>query len=370
MSDFLKDFHLPSLIVALILSYQLAIYFFYLYLKVRKEKIELNKLLLGFSLLYGFTVTGILFRNIYSYYMAEGPGKEVLNILSLILITIGGVGFLIIISLKSFNPIVDNRITKIMILFVILGGIIYLLIQELIIGHIVGLSIIGTASIYLAIVHKKFINISTGNIKKRLIYITIGQLIIYSYTIIYILMEFLQISNEILLVILIVTLIGGQAIILFGIYEFPAFLEFDWKKSLIKMYIINHKDYSELYSYEFINIPDEPGTAHSSIEKIFTRCLVGIDQIVSSITHTEDKRIKKIKQDDVHILLDYGQEPIPLIYALVVFNEMNSIKYFLRRVATKFDKFFKHILLDLDAIKGKEQQIFSTFNEKMIKILD
>ena len=370
MSDFLKDFHLPSLIVALILSYQLAIYFFYLYLKVRKEKIELNKLLLGFSLLYGFTVTGILFRNIYSYYLGEGPVKEIFNYFTFALIIIGGVAFLGILSSRSFSPILDTKYTKILILFVIIGGIIYNIVQELIIRDIIGLVLIGTASIYLTFIHKKFISISTGNIKKRLIYITMGQLIIYFYTIIYVTMNIFQTSNEILLVILIVTLIGGQTIILFGIYEFPAFLEFDWKKSLIKMYIINHKDYSELYSYEFINIPDEPGTAHSSIEKIFTRGLVGIDQIVSSITHTEDKRIKKIKQDDVHILLDYGQEPIPLIYALVVFNEMNSIKYFLRRVATKFDKFFKHILLDLNAIKGKEEQIFSTFNEKMIKILD
>ena len=48
----LREVYLPAMIFSIILDYQLAVYFLYLYGKHRKEKIGLNKFLLAFSNLF------------------------------------------------------------------------------------------------------------------------------------------------------------------------------------------------------------------------------------------------------------------------------------------------------------------------------
>jgi len=283
---------------------------------------------------------------------------------------IGALSFHIIISKNAFTPFVNPKITKTVIALIFIIGSFLLFVSDAFIRDLIAVFLIMLVCVNLVVFNKRLFDLTTGDIKKRLSFILIGQIIMYTYIITNFLILLTQLINELFLYFLTIALIIGQAIIFFGIYQFPAFLEFDWKQNLIKMYIINHHDYSELFSYDFIDIPEKLGDNQTSAEKIFTRGLVGIDQIVSAITHTENKRIKKIDQEDVHIILDYGDEPVPLIYALIVFKEMNSTKYLLKTMSKKFDKFYKHILLDLEAVKGKEAQIFSTFNAKLIKILE
>ena len=67
----LREMYLPAMIFSIILDYQLAIYFLYLYNKHRKEKIGLNKFLFAFSNIFGFGATSYFFLVIGSFYIQD-----------------------------------------------------------------------------------------------------------------------------------------------------------------------------------------------------------------------------------------------------------------------------------------------------------
>ncbi|MFX1448848.1 MAG: hypothetical protein ACFFCG_12070, partial [Promethearchaeota archaeon] len=67
----LREIYLPAMIFSIVLDFQLAIYFLYLYVNHRKDEIGLNKFLLAFSNLFGIGATSYLFLVIGSFYIYD-----------------------------------------------------------------------------------------------------------------------------------------------------------------------------------------------------------------------------------------------------------------------------------------------------------
>ena len=74
----LREVYLPAMIFSIILDFQLAIYFLYLYGKYRKDKIGLNKFLLLFSNLFGIGATSYLFLVIGSFYIHDSHYSRII----------------------------------------------------------------------------------------------------------------------------------------------------------------------------------------------------------------------------------------------------------------------------------------------------
>jgi len=373
MSSFLQDYHLPGVIIAYIIGYQIAIYFLYLYYKSKDENLALNKILLAYGLVYGLGFTGVLIRTINSYYFTDSVSSDFFTILSHILIATAAITFQLILSSESFNEIISTNITKIVLIFTIIVSILLVFIKVVIIIAPLLLIAIGVGAIYMLIFHYRLIKRSTGDIKKRLIIITIGNILMITAIIIGSQETVIYLPQDIqepFLIMLIPVLVIGLGIIFLGVYEFPAFLEFDWKENLIKLYIISQKEYKELYSFDFREEIEEKSIDQTNIEKVFSKGIIGIEDIISTITKTKDKKIRKIKQGELLIILEHGDKPDYFItYVLLINKEMNSINYFLKNVKSKFQNLYKNILINLEFIKGNEKEIFSSFDIKLKKLL-
>ncbi len=379
MSTILLEFHLPGIIIAFVFGYQIAIYFLYSYYKVKEEKLGLNKILLAFGLLYGFGLTGVFIRVINWYYFEYLTLYDIIIKFTHIFIVIGCLSFQLFVATKPFNDIINTTVTKIMIVLTIILSALILIIQDVRLNGLLILVAIFFGILYLLIFHIRIIKRSSGSIKKRLIFITIGELLMLSAILfgakesaIFIPYQY----QEIYLISLIPVLISGLAIIFFGVYRFPAFLEFDWKKYLHRLYIINQQDFSLLYLFDFSkflldnNITKRQSLEYEAKEKILSKGIIGINQIVSIITDTQDKKINKIEQGDFLILIEYSDEYMtPIVFALLINKEMNSVVYFLNIIKREFLNFYKDILPNLHLFKGSEQELFSNFNNYLVNLI-
>jgi len=122
----LREVYLPAMIFSIILDYQLAIYFLYLYAKHRKEKIGLNKFLLAFSNLFGIGATSYLFLVIGSFYIHDSYLAELFIRIGVSLLQGGILVVLLILLSKPFLTLINSRVVK--IISVLSGiSIIYLL---------------------------------------------------------------------------------------------------------------------------------------------------------------------------------------------------------------------------------------------------
>ena len=225
---------------------------------------------------------------------------------------------------------------------------------------------------FVAIFQLKLIRLSSGELKRRMILIVLGEIL----GLVAILMGadipqavFFQ-DSDFLYALGIPIFMVAFFIIFLGIYKFPAFLEFHWKKNLVKLYIIDHETLKPLYTFDFTVILDdleltseEKKKKKEDIKALFSSGLIGIDGIVGAITDTKQSKIDKIKQGDSLILLEYGDGPAPFAtYALLADEELESVRYFLREVKSQFQGFFKDLLLNLESLKGSEEILFSSFD--------
>jgi hypothetical protein len=178
-----------------------------------------------------------------------------------------------------------------------------------------------------------------------------------------------QQQHQVLLLISGPLLMIGLLIVFFGVFRFPAFLEFGWTKNLVKLFIIDKQKPTALYAFDFIKMNEsnnnilKPTSKDDGREKIFPTSLIGISDVINACLNAENLNTKKIIQGDILILFKYGDGPNSFItYALLVKKEMNSINYFLKAVKNQFQGFYKDILLDLDDFRGSEVHLFSSFD--------
>jgi len=165
-------------------------------------------------------------------------------------------------------------------------------------------------------------------------------------------------------------------ILFMALYNFPPILEFKWKENLLKLVIFNNATQTSLYSYvfpkqeQFSGSKSERELSQSDSVNLFSGGIIGIDGIISAITNTKGEKLNRIKQGNSYILLEYGTqyEKLPLTYALVVNEDLKSIRYFLTSIKNQFESFYKEILFDEKVKQGSAGQLFQSF-EIIIKDL-
>ncbi len=363
MLEILIDLHLPFLFIALIIGFQISVYFFYLYFRERTHKVELNKILLGYGFLYGFLLISVLLRTLNAYFIEDAYLGNIFLVVSYGFLGSAAISFLYCVSSKGFNTIIQTKITKLIILLsIIFVSFIYIFDQHLIQIFLitVGVSIAG---IYLFPFHFRLIKLSAGNIKKRIILFTLGSslvllgILLEADEIIDFFNEEMQIALQIFSVPIFIL---GELIIFLGLFQFSAFIEFDWKEHLLGLYIIDRKSLTLLYTHEFQDLTKK--SQFKEIAEKLSKGIMGIDLIISAITKKQEE-LEKLVQDELIFLLktrDIGNASIS--YIVLVNKEMDSFPYFLKKTIKKFEYDYKSILLHLDAIKGKEKKIFANFD--------
>ncbi len=352
---------------------QITWYFFNLYFKGRRKNLELNRIHLAYGVIYLFLFSTIFVRTIYSYYIGNPVIKALVFRSSHIILAIGVLYFLFILSSKVFGEIIKSEITKILGIITIILVIMFIIIQDPFYQLIVIIYAMGIAGTYLFVFHYRLIAKTAGDIKRRLIIIVAGNLImligIFSEAdeIIFLFSE----DEQILLMIFSAPLlIAGEFIVFLGLFRFPAFLEFDWYEHLISFTAIDRQNLTLLYRFDFHPIKGLSDTSeqNQSLEKdkakTLSMGLFGIDKIFSYIVQSRESKVDKIMHGDLIILLKHGVKPFDFMtYTLIVNKEMISLTYFLRRLQEKFEMHYKNILNNLNFIKGKELRIFSSFDD-------
>jgi len=151
-----------------------------------------------------------------------------------------------------------------------------------------------------------------------------------------------------------------------GIFKFPAFLEFDWKENLLKLFIIDRNSGKELYSYTFRDVIERnkgDTTDLEDREKAIPQAIIGIEMILNSLRRKDNLKTDKIQKGKLTIIFEQGGELFPNItYALVVGKELNSLGFFLKQIKMQFEGFFKEILLMLPKFGEGKEELFSSFD--------
>lgn len=373
------DFYFPFMILELLIGYQISFYFLYQYYKIKEEKIGLNKILLAFSLLFGLGVSGIVIRNYSSYYINDVLLNNFFLYFTHIIIAVAVSSFLLIISSKSFQIIININITRAVSIYTILISILIFVVQIKSIQFIFFIISIILGYFYLIFFHLKLINRSKGKIRKRIILIFIGEVLLISNILIgseeTVVLIFLQHMPFITLISNFVILIALMTILL-CVYKFPIFLEFNWDKNLIKLFIVNTQNFEIIYTFNFTEeIERKENTTKKPSEIIesdyfFSRGIIGIKDIISGITNKKEEGIEKIRRGELLILLKNGDAPLSFVlYCLTVKKEMNSINYFLKTIKNEFQELYKNIILSFEDLQGLENKIFSSFDNHLKNIL-
>ncbi len=373
------DFYFPFMILELLIGYQISFYFLYQYYKIKEEKIGLNKILIAFSLLFGLGVSGIVIRNYSSYYINDVLLNNFFLYFTHIIIAVAVSSFLLIISSKSFQIIININITRAVSIYTILISILIFVVQIKSIQFIFFIISIILGYFYLIFFHLKLINRSKGKIRKRIILIFIGEVLLISNILIgseeTVVLIFLQHMPFITLISNFVILFALMTILL-CVYKFPIFLEFNWDKNLIKLFIVNTQNFEIIYTFNFTEeIERKENTTKKPSEIIesdyfFSRGIIGIEDIISGITNKKEEGIEKIRRGELLILLKNGDAPLSFVlYCLTVKKEMNSIDYFLKTIKNEFQELYKNIILSFEDLQGLENKIFSSFDNRIKNIL-
>ena len=363
----IQEIELLFVLVVLILYIELVIYFFYRYYKIKDERLPLNKILLSFGTFYSFLILGISILAFNRFFITALNLKEIFYKIGYLSILFSPVLFLYFIKIKEFSKTIYFKISRYTMIFGLLSILILIFLQ--IDFFFTFIFIIGLIS-FILIIQIRLIIISKGNIKKRLLHIFIGNLLsIFSLFFILEINGDLDLSENIPFMIGLAFLIVGFILTSFGVYAFPAFYEFKWKKNLLSLFIINQEINTILYSHNFADIKSD--YKNQDYEAIFSSAIIGIEKIVSVITNTQDSKVNKIEQADSLILIEYGSDLSPeIIYALIVKEDLKSNSYFLKSIKTQFESFFKEILSNVNYFKGNEERLFGSFDIVIKNLID
>ena len=371
----LREVYLPAMIFSIILDYQLAIYFLYLYAKHRKDKIGLNKFLLAFSNLFGIGATSYLFLVTGSFYIYDSYLAELFIRIGVSLLQGGILVVLLILLSKPFLNLINSRVVKIVS---VLSGIniIYLLFLYVTpIGLFPSILIGLIGGGYFLYFQTKLVKLTSGTVHSRLLITLIG-------VIIFLIGMFLGsgLSNipvlfdvrEILYFVGSYVVNLGLLAIFYGTFKFPGVLEFNWKNNLLKLYVIDARNLYELYSYDFSKIrnitSDDNNEKNNPINSIG---VVGISDVFDEITKTYKNRVKIIKYGNFTILLEYEKDPkTKFLFVLFVDNNMKSLQLFLKKVKTQFLNSYSGLLANFGMVDRFRETIFSGFDVILQKILD
>ena len=375
----LREIYLPAMIFSIILDFQLAIYFLYLYNKHRKGKIGLNKFLLAFSIIFGIGANSYLFLVIGLFYMPDIFLADIFIRIGVAILQGGILVILLILLSKPFLTLINTRAVKVVC---VLSGISFIyvlffyvkpigLLPTFLIGFLGGL--------YYFYFQIKLIQLTSGVIHSRLLITLIGEII-------FMIGMFLG-SGSLNIPMLVdlkdaIYLIGsyvvnlGLLVILYGTFKFPGVLEFNWRDNLLKLYIVDARNLLELYSYDFSkirNLTDDLESHYNNEENnpINSIGVVGISDVFDEITKTYQNRVKIIKYGNFSILLEYEEDPkSQFLFVLFVDKNMKSLQLFLNKVKTQFLNSYGELLVNFDLVEKFRDTLFSGFDMILQTILD
>ncbi|MFX1311498.1 MAG: hypothetical protein ACFFHD_02655 [Promethearchaeota archaeon] len=372
-----KELQFLSYLIPVIMGIQLSFYFFHQYRKMKDVHLPLNRVLLAFGSFILFIVLGPLFIQIARNFIENRINYEIISKIGWSLSFFSTIMVSLFIIKKEFSMIINLKTAKILMILNSIPVIIVFLIPS-VSSPILIICIFFAVLNGLYIIRFQLILIkrSVGGIKRKFILFFIGAIVSF-FSLIFATLVGLHslppIINEIIYFTGVGILFIGFIIIYFSIYNFPPFYEFEWRENLFKLFIINQRDYSSLYHYNFIQEFDKKEESYqnlsNNIDLIFPRGIIGIENIITVITGIKNEKINLIKHGDFHIFLEYGVNPSNITYVLVVKKDLISAHHLLKTVRTKFENFYKEILLNLDILKREQRQLFESFDVIINKIL-
>jgi hypothetical protein len=371
----LREVYLPAMIFSIILDYQLAIYFLYLYRKHRKDKIGLNKFLLAFSKLFGIGATSYLFLVIGSFYSHDSYLAELFIRIGVSVLQGGILVVLLILLSKPFLTLINSRVVKIVS---VLSGIsitylLFFYVKSIGLFPSILIGLIGGA--YFLYFQTKLVKLTSGTVHSRLLITLIGEVI-------FLIGMFLGSGLPNIPVLFevrdIFYFVGSYVVnlgllaIFYGTFKFPGVLEFNWKNNLLKLYVIDARNLYELYSYDFNKIRSLAGDYNNEKNNpINSIGVVGISDVFDEITKTYQNRVKMIKYGNFTILLEYEKDPkSQFLFVLFVDKNMKSLQLFLEKVKTQFLKSYSGLLNNFNMVDRFRETIFSSFDLILQNILD
>jgi hypothetical protein len=168
-------------IAAILLGFQLALYFFYRFFKIRDERLPLNRILLSFGFFYLLIIVGLFILTINKFFVSESILKEVLYKVGYISILFSPITFIYFILLQELKRIVNLKILKyLMIISLIPIVLIAVLPISLAIVIITAIGISSISAIFILFFQIRLIHISRGEVKARLSWIFVGNVLVVS----------------------------------------------------------------------------------------------------------------------------------------------------------------------------------------------
>ena len=375
----LREVYLPAMFFSIILDYQLAVYFVYLYRKHRKDKIGLNKFLLVFSNIFGIGATSYLFLVIGSFYINDSYLTELFSRIGVSLIQSGIIVALLILLSKPFLTLINSRVIKIIcaISSVNIIYILFLYVKPIGLFPSILIGIIGGG--YFLHFQIKLVKLTSGTVHSRMVMTLIGEVIfligMFLVSGLPNIPVFFEVKDMFYFIGSYVLNLGLLAIF-YGTFKFPGVPEFNWKNNLLKLYIIDARNLYELYSYNFNKIRSfsdelEPNNINEENNPINSIGVVGISDVFDEITKTYQNRVKIIKYGNFSILLEYEEDPkSQILFVLFVDKNMKSLELFLKKVKTQFLSSYKELLANFDIVDRFRETIFSGFDVILQNILD
>lgn len=366
-----------SYLIPVIMGIQLAFYFFHQYYKIQDIHLPLNRVLLAFGSFILFIVLGPLFIQIARNFVKEGLVYEIVSRIGWGLAFFSTIMVSVFIIKKEFSMIINLKTAKILMILNFIPVLSVFLIpatrSSIFIACIFFVVLNGLYIIRFQLI---LISRSVGSIKTKFRLFFIGAMVSFISLIFATLVGLRSlppIINEIIYFIGVGVLFIGFIIMYFSIYNFPPFYEFEWRENLFKLYIINQRNYSCLYHYNFIQEFEKNRVIDQKLsikrDLIFSRGIIGIQSIITIITGIKNEKINKIKQGDFHIFLEYGVNPSSITYVLIVKRDLTSAHHLLKTVRIQFEDFYKEILLNLDNLKQEQEKLFESFDIIINRIL-
>lgn len=359
----------------IIVGWEIGCYFFYQYYRLRDEKVQLNRVLLsyGIFLIGGFTC--LLFINIETLFVTDDVLGEFIRKIGYFSVLVTPLLFWYITKVEQFEQMIPPKIQTFLIIksFIpIIGVIIFSTTSRF---FTLSIGVILLDGIFILLLQYKIIKISIASVRKRFIGIIVAEIFIMVATFlgaerIANLLELEMWLADTLFFIGLVFMFAGEVVMFFVLLNFPSIMEFKWKDVLLKLLIIQQETNQCLFSYDFVNLDEGEGTEveekYSSKEekdKLISGGILGIDGITASITSSSDK-IDKIHHGNTFIVLEHGttNQKLNLTYALVIKEDVKTVKFFLKRIRHQFENFYKEILQNLESIQGHEEIFFTSFD--------
>ncbi len=383
--SFLQEFKLLLVLTMFIFGLQISILFIYKYFKLKDENVKLNRVLLSYGFLVLMAMLGMLFFSLVTLFVPDPGSAELYRKLAYLSGIVAFLFFWLYVSNKEFSHVLTLKITRLFLFLTIIPIFLVVFLSSESQEFRYSLIILIAEALFLVIFQINLIRRSVGTVKKRFIQIFIAALFMVisiglgansAFSILPVPKEIYDLTFFLGFIFMMI----GLSILYFALHNFPPILEFKWKDNLFKLVIFNQRNYSCLYLFDFPQMGIKKVSENDKREslslkdstELLSGGLTGINSIISAITNTQNEKIKKIKQGNSYILLEYSlkYQQIPITFALLVKEDLKSIRFFLSTIKVQFELFYKDILTKLDELGGNVEKFFSSFEVIIKNILE